>query len=263
MPLQLPRPVIAENQKIKVLIYGEPGVGKTLLAGTAAEHPLMAPVLVANIEGGLLTLAGKPGVDEVPVPTSVELEELYWKLHNGDADYKKYKTLVLDTGSVAAARILREWSEIGLSRQLAKGKIREGDRTRDDVELQDYGKAGVHCARIFEWFVQLPMHVIMTATTKERSEKTSNPNDIGAVIDIRPNFTDKLGTVVMAMFDHVWYLYTVDDDTRYLSTRKYGQYVGKTRGEHFNPALGAIVTNPNLASIYELLLTTEGSHTAK
>ena len=43
--------------RMKILIYGPQGVGKTYLAATAQDHPAMRDVLFLNVEGGLMTIA--------------------------------------------------------------------------------------------------------------------------------------------------------------------------------------------------------------
>ncbi len=41
---------------LKLLVYGQPGSGKTYLAGTATKVPELSPVLFIDVEGGTKTL---------------------------------------------------------------------------------------------------------------------------------------------------------------------------------------------------------------
>jgi len=43
--------------RMKILVYGPQGAGKTYLAATAQDHPAMRDVLFLSIEGGLMTVA--------------------------------------------------------------------------------------------------------------------------------------------------------------------------------------------------------------
>jgi hypothetical protein len=259
MPLALPKPVVSEGQKLKLLVYADPGVGKTTLGATASEHPEMGPVLIANLEGGLLSVADLDGVFDVKIGSSADMEELYWNLKKGKEGYSQYKTLIIDSGTVFATRTLTEWTTRNRQRAIDKGKDVK-DRTIDDVELQDYGKTGVQVRRLLSWFVDLPMHIVITALRKDVTAKPEKgmANEVLPILEIRPSFTDKLGNEIMGMVDHVWYMYTGADGVRYMLTERSGLYIAKTRGEEFVAALGSIVTDPNLADIYDTLLEVKG-----
>lgn len=261
MPLQLPRPVVVQNQKLKVLLYGDPGIGKTTLAATAAQHPDMSPVLILNLEGGLLSVAGIDNVDEVEIRNSGEIDEAYFALARKQDGFEKYKTVVLDSGTVLANRVLVEWVERNSKRAARRGRS-DPDRTLDDIQLEDYGKMTAQLRRTISWFYDLPMHVVCTALAKN----VYPPADKGVdqrmlpLIEVRPDFTDKLGTNIMGIFDHVWYEYTSDDGNRYILTQRNGIHQAKTRGRHFAAEIGQVVgPSPNLASLYATLLRVEGN----
>lgn len=262
MPISLPKPVVIQNQKMKPLLYADAGIGKTSLAATAAEHPDMSPVLVLNLEGGLLSIAGKPNVDEIEIRTSADLEEAYIALVKRSAGFDKYKTVVVDSGTVLANRVLIEWTQRNSARASRRGRG-DADRTIDDIQLEDYGKMSAQIYRQLSWFYDLPMHVICTALSKtvypqaDQNDKNQRATQMNP-LEIRPDFTDKLGNRVMGIFDHVWYMYTDADQVRYMLTQPTGIYRAKTRGRHFSAAIGTIVTNPNLADLYATLLRVEG-----
>lgn len=253
-----------EGQKVKALVYADAGTGKTTLAATAAAHPDMSPVLMLNLEGGLLSVAGMPNVDDIEIRSSADLEEAYWALIGKGRDeivkaiYRKYKTVVIDSGTVLSNRVLVEWVQRNNERATARRKPR-ADGTLDDIQLEDYGKMSAQVLRMISWFYDLPMHVICTALAKTVYPPTDGKTDARILqpTEVRPDFTDKLGGRVMGVFDHVWYMYTDGNGGRYMLTQPSGIYKAKTRGRHFAAAIGNPVANPNLATMYATLLDAE------
>lgn len=257
MPIQLPRRITTQNQKLKLFVYGVQGTGKTTLAASARYHPMMAPVLILNIEGGLLSVANLDGVDEVPVRNGTEMDEYYWAIAKGSKEFAHYQTIVIDSGTVFAQRALVEAIQRGIAKNMKRGK-HDALRTLDDAQREDYGAVTNQVSRVFGWFRDLDKHVICTALEKieyppDGNEKTAMP------VTVRPLMSNKLGDAVMGMYDHVWYKYTGADGKHYLLTQKNPPFMAKTRGLSFPHALGPVVdlSVHNLATIYDLLLRTE------
>lgn len=254
MPLEI-GPITADDLKLKLLLYGKPGAGKTSLAATAANHPGLAPVLVADVEGGLLSIADS-GLDRAVVRSTADLEELYWLFRQQHESVSQYQTLIIDSGSMAATRALVEWTERNIERSKSRGK--RVDRTIDDVELQDYGKMGNQIRRLMTQFVDLPVNVIMTAIEKEFFLPSASMSDAQVLESIGPSFTKSLMKDVTAVFDHVWLIYQ-DEGERYLLTQRDGYYHAKTRRQSFADAIGSIVTAPDLPTLYETMLNSSGA----
>lgn len=247
------RPVTLGQPKIKALVYGAPGVGKTVLAATAAEHPQMAKVLYANIDGGLISIASRKGLLEAPINCIEELEELQGMAARGAEEFTGVNTLVIDSGTELLENLLRQ---IAL-REFKKDKQRD----RDKNQIEDYGETTAKLTRIFRWCRDLPLHVIMTAHEKvdrKLVDTRKQSKHDAPVLSVRPKFTDKLGTSIMGCFDYVWYMYMNNDGLRCLMTQPNSVVQAKTRGERFAPALGNVVKDPNMSEIYSLLIKTEG-----
>src|SRR4051794_25214594 len=92
---------------INLLVYGDPGCGKTYLSGTAADDPQTSPVLILDVEGGVTTLRGRSkNIEVVPIRSWVELNETYKKLYasqNSAKTLMPYKTIVIDSLTELAA----------------------------------------------------------------------------------------------------------------------------------------------------------------
>ena len=237
---------------MNILIYGEPGSGKTYLAGTAQDSPYMKDVWVMNIDGGMMTLAQRGDIHAVDIRSIDELEVELHKLVNKDPKYKGAKTIVIDNITELQSLSLEGIVQTQLKDRMKKDK----GATIDDIYLEDYGKSSTQLARVLRGFRDLPMHVIYIAHKKDKMRKGTNMLESS-----RPSLTDKLCTAVMGYMDFVWYLYPVDEQIetsegefttethRYLLTQPYNNYSAKTRGMEFAEQIGVTVRDPDLSQI--------------
>lgn len=98
---------------LNLMIYGDSGVGKTLLAGTAAFVPELTPMLFVDVEGGTLTLShfdDTANIDVVRVTKWQDMQKLYDDLYKGN---HPYKTIVIDS--------LTEMQKLAMNSQLGAG----------------------------------------------------------------------------------------------------------------------------------------------
>lgn len=259
-----------ENLKIKMLLYGVPGAGKTTMALTANDHPDLSPALLLNFEGGWLSVVGRGDVDVIDIASMDDLERVFWYFVQDHESVRHFKTVIVDSGSELYQKALREVVDQNMLRR----PNRKGDE--DDFELEDYGKAGNITFRMFSAFRDLPRHVIVTSHAKfiyPAGADQSNPNLQPR--EVRPSFSSTLSNRLTGVFDFVHFLYAadeevkIDDDTtqiiphRYLLTRSMGAYQAKTRGPSFATALGDVVVDPNLPMLYDLLMQTEGGQNGR
>lgn len=246
--------VTADDLRIKLLLYGRPGVGKTYLAAEANDHPALAPALFLNFEGGLMSVVGRGDIDAVDISSISDLEQVYLTIRDGKNGTDRYKTIVIDSASELYNKSLEE---------AIQGRTR--NRSVDKIEIGDYGKASYQVHRLFRAFRDLDRNIIATSHAKftygqNADARTDQP------IDVAPSFPEKLSQQLMGIFDWAWYQYTYDqknDDgvnevRRAILTRDMGAYKAKTRGRAFPIALGPSVEAPHLPTIYDLYTRTEG-----
>jgi phage nucleotide-binding protein len=245
---------------VNALIYSDPGLGKTTLAASAADHPEMGEVLFLNFEGGLLSIKGKRGVKIRDVRSVDDVEDSFWAVVQKRKGYERIRTVVIDSGT--------ELQGINLEQIAAKAfKKKRGKReTADQLFQEDYGKDTQRLKRVFRWFRDGDFNFIVTAHAKRLFEKKGE-NSEPKLVGVQPAFTNKLGTSLCGFVDFVWYMYKDDEsDTRWLLTREHEEFYAKTRGIKFSTALGPRVQlaipgkseGHTIATLYDLMLKSEG-----
>lgn len=222
---------------INFLVYGNPGVGKTVLAGSADAVPEMSPVLLLNIEGGTLSLRKfYPNVEVVPVKNVKALQDVYDDLLNSN---HPYKTVILDSLSEIQKLSMRD---IML-------EVKRTDPTRDeDVPAQrEWGKNLEQTRRLVRAFRDLPMHTIFTAHVRDRQDPKTG------LWKSAPSLTGQAQNEVPGFVDIVAYMYMkrVNDDLiRLLSTKQTDTVVAKDRSH----SLPDVLQEPTMAAIYQLIM---------
>lgn len=104
---------IANFQHINAIIYGQSGIGKTVLCSTAPKP------LIVDAEAGLLSLANID-VDSVHVKNLNDIKEVYKFLLKGEHDYQ---TVCIDSLSEVAEQILVEYKAVERDPRAAYGKM--------------------------------------------------------------------------------------------------------------------------------------------
>ena len=226
--------VQARSQYLNILVYGESGVGKTSLAGSADAVPEMRPVLVVDIEGGTESLRSTyPNVDTVRVTTWKEMQSLYNELHRGKSGYQ---TIVLDS--------LTEIQKLNMYSIMQAVVAARPDLDPDVPSMREWGKNLEQIRRFVRGFRDLPVHTIFTALeVADKDERT------GAVMKT-PMLSGKLRGEIPAFLDIVLYYFMKkhnDDFIRAVLCQKTDTHVAKDR----TGKLPRTLANPTMADIYK------------
>lgn len=255
---------------LKLLIYGNYGVGKTTLACTTLDIESMRDVIMINAEAGDLSVDDKHDLDAIVVQDFRALGRIneYLKQHckardGGDDEFlikseahlkglkesevekpRRYRTVLLDTLSEIEAYCFNQL--LGIT-----------DTTRLDDESQsaewgEYKKNNTMILRLVRAFRDLPMHVIFTCSEKYTQDETKK-------FKYTPDMTGKLSKKVQGFMDMVGY-YAIGQSGEKTQRRLYvqpsaaGRYDAKHRyqkfkGESFvDPTIGSILKEVGLLS---------------
>lgn len=192
---------------IKMLVYGQSGVGKTRLAMTCPERPL-----ILSAEAGLLSLRGA----DIPVATinSIsDLREAYLYVRDSD----EYSWIILDSISEIAEQVLAY----------------EKAQTKDPRKA--YGELAEQVTALVKGFRDLPgKNVVMVAKAERQKDELT-----GAVL-VSPSLPGtKLGQGLPYLFDEVLYMRSdrnaEGEITRFLQTFPDFQATAKDRSGALAP----------------------------
>lgn len=226
-----------EIEFLNLLVFGEPGAGKTYLAGTAQDHPKTSPMLVLDVEGGTTTLRHRSDIDVVQVRSIDQIVEAHNMLKVDNNGY--YKTVVIDS--------LTELQKLDMSDIMKELVQRRPDRDPDVPDVREWGKSGTHMRQIVRAFRDLPMNTILTALVDPFKDST------GSVV-LYPNLPGKMRTELAGFFDVVGYLYTRPEEEGEAITRII-QFTGTQRviAKDRTAVLGHFMENPTIPAMFDLI----------
>lgn len=257
-----------KERYLKLLIYGNYGVGKTTLAASATLVPSLRDVLMISAEAGDLSVVDMKGLDAITIKdfkalgyineflkqhckarnADDEKELIKLEAYNRDVEpakikkAKRYNTVIIDSLTEIEAYCFNQLLNIT-------------DATRLDTETQssewtEYKKNHTMMLRVVRAFRDLPMHVIFTAAEQYQQDETKK-------MKFSPDLTGKLSKKVQGFMDMVGYYQQArqgDNIARrlYVMPSPAGRYDAKHRyqsykGEYFdNPTIGTILKEVGL-----------------
>jgi hypothetical protein len=223
------------------LFYGDVGVGKTRLCGSADAVPQLRPVLVIDVEGGTFTLRScYPDAEVVKVTTWMDLERIYHELASGQ---HPYQTIVVDS--------LTELQLFNMDQVMSRLEEKDPERHEKQgdgevASMLEWQISGKQVRKFTRAMKDLPMTVLFTALMKQDKDKRT-----GKVVRV-PDLPGKLAHQIAGMFDTVLYMYKAEAEdgsiVRCALTESTDTIIAKDRsGKLPRP----FITEPTMQQIYD------------
>jgi phage nucleotide-binding protein len=198
--------------RLKIVIYGPAGAGKTRLAATTGDP---SATIIVSAEAGLLSLRGED-IAVAEVKSLAELRAVYAYLRKGDHPYR--------------------WVIVDSISEIAEVCLGEEKRSAKDPRAA-YGQMAEVVVGTLRAFRDLPCHVVFTA----KQDRTQTE---GGAMLYGPSMPGKqLGPAVGYLVDEMWALRVTKGDDgaliRSLQTGPDGVYDAKDRSgslQHHEPA---------------------------
>lgn len=218
-----------------MLVYGEPGSGKTTLAGSADAVPEMRKVLFVDVEGGTLSLRTRyPEVEMVRVKSWQDMQSVYNELYVGNHGFS---TIVVDS--------LTECQKMSMDKIL-KAKVDEYEEPSDVPGIREWSINIEQIRKFVRMFRDLPVNTIFTALSK------SDKNMKTGAIKRKPSLSGKVADEVAGFLDIVTYLYMKEIEgvnTRVLLCGQTEDVVAKDRTDK----LPLTLQNPTMSEIWKAI----------
>lgn len=178
--LDLAQPVGDIQTYLSVLFYGRSGTGKTTLS---CSFP--TPLLIIDIaEKGTDSVCDVEGVDVIKLENFEQIEEIYFRLEDGDT---KYKTVVID-----AMHSLQDEA-------VNKAKEDQGKSELDATSLRDFGlAAGLMKTWILNYvnLVDLGIHVVFLAHDRIKELESDDEADV-LIPEVGPRLMPSVSSTLM------------------------------------------------------------------
>lgn len=206
------------TEQVKILVYGQSGIGKTTICGTLPE----SEALIISAESGLLCLADK-SIDVIEVKSYDAVRAAYSYLQKCE-DQGKYKYIGIDS--------LTEISDLVVKSLKAKDEYKNPSNT-----LKMWGEFNEIMIGLIKAFRDLPRHIVFTALSDDVND--------GGIITKKPLISgSKAQGLMPSYFDEVFYLTLNQENEREISTQPSHQFIAKDRSGKL-----AGTEQPNLTQI--------------
>lgn len=225
---------------IKMLVYGDPGVGKTVFSCSGDK------TIFVDVEGGSLSVQSRiksKNVVKKKFETFDEIEDFIRTLHEKGGG--KANTLVIDSVTELQKKLMDYIVESHPEVKRPYG---------DGLTVGDWGYNTERMRRFIRMARDLDMNVILTALAMDEK------NEVTGAVKTMPKMSSKLAADVCGYVDIVGYLYVDNVETddgvepmRRMLVQPVGAYYAKDR----SGMLGTVIDNPTFPEVYNMIFGEE------
>ncbi|KKM82658.1 hypothetical protein LCGC14_1317240 [marine sediment metagenome] len=252
-PLELQTPA-AISSHLKILVYADPGVGKTYFLGTADSDKRLTPALLVDTEGGTLTIRGKKNIDVVRVRSYDDIVKLIGHLRMPDhskCSHRKWKSIMIDSLTELQKQIMQEI--------LRAGFVKNPSKDPDVAEMRDWGKNAERVRKVVRAFRDLEgYHIIFTLLQREIKDDNSG------IVTIKPSLPGQLADDIAGFIDIVGFLQIVreeeskgEDDKKTKKVTVYRrmvvQPITRAIAKDRSDVLGEVINDPTLPKMLDAI----------
>lgn len=182
-----------ELQYWRSIFYGETGMGKTYLCGTAADVPELRDILMIDLERGRMTLGNRKDIDFISdidkfnqIAAIVKFLKVHCSLRDTDKDdallklqhrvmgnqirepnrLRRYRTLIFD--SLTSAHRLTMYKVLGT--EIGTSEL---DSAPAFVEQRDWGAGLNYFMKMISELHALPLNILYTAGDQQNEHKVT------------------------------------------------------------------------------------------
>ena len=181
------------DRKLRILIYGEAGIGKTTLLST-----LPRPCLVIDFEAGAdIRLRGEEDVYISEVGSREDLEKLLTSIEKYPVSFN---SIAFDGFSIFVDRLLKD---------IVEKRKKAGKLKGDSPGFYEWGQLSAQAREIILGLLKTNAHVVFTALSRVKTDQ-----ETGEVKEIRPDLPKSIRKTLRAVMDLEGYLYADHEGVR-------------------------------------------------
>ena len=231
--------------RFTMMLYGAPGIGKTWFAGTAAQVPILQPILVLDSDGGYRTLQGKKqfeGLDIIRIRTFKELSQVY----NDLVEPGKYRTVILEN--------IGEIHNFAMDDLMAKVISKDANREEYVPSMREYGIVRKQILKVLKYFtLNETSNLIVTCHAKK------DKNELTQRESVYPSIPGKLATDIPGYVDIVGYMSieepNIGDRNRGVTSKRVVRFQPsqKVEAKDQSDMLGEVLEDPTMEKVVKLI----------